>query len=398
MQDSDAILGRPPDTPSSTARVLVAEDEEAFGRLIKCALTAVGLKVTLVPDGPSAAEAIMSTAFDVVLTDINMPGSSGMDLLRLIRAHDLDVPVLLMTGNPNLDHAMEAIQLGALQYLRKPFPLETAIQAVERAARLHRLALVKRQALQLAGRAREEASDVLSLGLALDRALTSMCVTYQPIVRFTGRKVMAYEALMRTNEPALPHPSAVLDAASRLGRLDEVGRHVRTLVAQGFARAPDNGLLFVNLHPDDLLDPDLSADSAPLSGFARRVVLEITERAAIAGVSDLRNRVEVLRYMGYRIAIDDLGAGYAGLTSFTALEPEFVKVDMSLVRGISESLIRQKLVGSVVTLCGEMQKCVIAEGIETPAERDCLAELGCDWMQGYLFARPDASFPSPDWG
>lgn len=378
--------------------MLVAEDDEALGRAIERALTAVGFEVTLTPDGPSAARAIMTSSFEVVLSDINMPGSSGIDLLRMIRAYDLDVPVVLMTGSPELEPALDAIKLGALQYLCKPFPLETVIQVVERAAKLHRLAIVKRQALHVGGRAHQEAGDGAGLGLALDRALAAMWMAYQPIVRFTGRRVMAYEALMRTREPALPHPAAVLDAATRLGRLDEVGRHIRALVAESIASAPDNCLVFVNLHPDDLLDPDLTTDTAPLSGFSSRVVLEITERAAIANIRDVRDRIEVLRDMGYRIAIDDLGAGYAGLTSFAALEPEFVKLDMSLVRGINESPIRQKLVSSVVELCNDMEKCAIAEGVETRAERDHLAELGCDCMQGYLFARPDASFPVPSWG
>ncbi len=102
-----------------------------------------------------------------------------------------------------------------------------------------------------------------------------------------------------------------------------------------------------------------------------------------------------LRALGYRIAIDDLGAGYAGLTSFAQLEPEVVKVDMSLVRGIDSSAVKQKLVRSIIALCTELGIQLVAEGIETAAERDMLINLGADLCQGYLFAKPGRGFPIP---
>jgi EAL domain-containing protein (putative c-di-GMP-specific phosphodiesterase class I) len=124
------------------------------------------------------------------------------------------------------------------------------------------------------------------------------------------------------------------------------------------------------------------------------VVLEITERAALDQVKDLMARMEQLRKMGYRIAVDDLGAGYAGLTSFAQLEPEVVKVDMSLVRGVDASPTKQKLLGSIIGLCHDLDIQIIAEGIETEAERDTVVRLGGDLCQGYLFARPGRPFPT----
>ena len=88
----------------------------------------------------------------------------------------------------------------------------------------------------------------------------------------------------------------------------------------------DNGLLFLNLHPADLKDPSLFSLAAPLAKMADRVVLEITERSSLEKMSDLRERIADLRRMGFRIAVDDLGAGYSGLTTFAQLEPEVVKL------------------------------------------------------------------------
>jgi len=101
--------------------------------------------------------------------------------------------------------------------------------------------------------------------------------------------------------------------------------------------------------------------------------------------------------MGFRIAVDDLGAGYAGLTSFTQLEPEIAKLDMSLVRGIDADPRRQSIVLSMKRLCDELDIAVVAEGVETVGERDALAELGCHLLQGYLFAKPAEGFMMPQW-
>jgi EAL domain-containing protein (putative c-di-GMP-specific phosphodiesterase class I) len=198
---------------------------------------------------------------------------------------------------------------------------------------------------------------------------------------------------MRTKEPALPHPGAVLDAAEKLGRMAEVGRRVRALSAKAFEHAPSGAVLFVNLHTRDLLDPELYETTSALGRMAARVVLEVTERAAIDVVKDIVARVAVLRYQGFRIAIDDLGAGYAGLTSFAALEPEIVKLDMTLVRNAHESPVRRRLVESMTSLCKEMNIKVVAEGIETVEERACMQAAGCDLLQGYLYAKPGPPFP-----
>lgn len=92
--------------------------------------------------------------------------------------------------------------------------------------------------------------------------------------------------------------------------------------------------------------------------------------------------------------MDDLGAGYAGLSSFAALEPEVIKADMTLVRGIEDSPIKQKLMGSIATLARDLGVQLVAEGIETPGELACVTALGAHAVQGYLFARSARGFPA----
>jgi EAL domain-containing protein (putative c-di-GMP-specific phosphodiesterase class I) len=154
--------------------------------------------------------------------------------------------------------------------------------------------------------------------------------------------------------------------------------------------------VFVNLHSQDLLDDHLYAVESPLSKVADRIVLEVTERASLASVTEIEARIAQLRGLGFRIALDDLGAGYSGLASFATLQPEVVKYDMSLVRGVEASPTRRKVISSMTALFAEMEMKAVAEGVETTAERDTLIEVGVDLFQGYLFGRPARGFSKPD--
>ncbi|MGH7330095.1 MAG: EAL domain-containing protein, partial [Polyangiaceae bacterium] len=302
-------------------------------------------------------------------------------------------PVILMTGEPGLESAVHAVEYGAFRYLAKPVERQKLWETVSRAARLHGMAKLKRQALELPGSDGQRLGERAALEIRFSWGVELMWMAFQPIVRWGEQGLFGYEALLRSNEPSLPHPGAVLEAAERLEKLHDLGRKVRESAAESFARAPAGASLFVNLHTEDLLDPTLYEAESPLSRIADRVVLEVTERATIDRVNDINARMSILRYLGYRIAVDDLGAGYAGLTSFAALEPEIVKLDMSLVRGIHKSTVRQRIVGSMVSLCKELKILVVAEGVETMDERDSILSLGCDILQGYFFARPGPPFP-----
>ncbi|HEY6463935.1 MAG TPA: EAL domain-containing protein, partial [Polyangiaceae bacterium] len=367
--------------------MLVVDDDDALARAVKRILEGAGYVVTTAQDGASAIETVQRAPFDVIVSDINMPGMSGVDLLRVVRAYDLDVPVILMSGAPTVETAMEAVSLGALCYLPKPTSRDVLLGAVERASRLHRMARMKREALKLGGADDAQAGDRAGLEARFERALDTLWMAFQPIVEPALGRVFGYEALMRASEPSLPHPGAILDAAERLGRLPDLGQRVRALSAAAFERAPRDTLLFVNLHTRDLLDPTLYEAASPLTKLADRVVLELTERAAVDDVKDIQSRVSVLRFHGYRLAIDDLGAGYAGLSSFAAFEPEIVKLDMSLVRDVHRSDIRRRLIESMATLCKELGMLVVAEGVEVGEERDCVRTCGCSLQQGYLYAK-----------
>jgi len=377
------------------AEVLIVDDEPITARGYARALTGAGYSVTIAGAGREGATLARGKRYDAIVSDIAMPDMDGLALLRDIRQTDLDVPMIFMTGSPALETALEAIEYGAFRYLLKPVPLDKMLEVVHRAVAMHKLALVRREAAMMTELEGKQIGDRAGLEARFTSAVEKLWVAAQPIVSWSGRSVFAYETLLRTDEPTLRSPLDFFDAAERLGKAAELGRIIRRHVAGILGGVRPAGHIFVNLHPADLEDPELYADEGALTPFAGQVVLEITERAALDGIHELSSRVTRLRSLGYRIAIDDLGAGYAGLTSFAQLEPEVVKVDMSLVRGIDNSPVKQKLVRSIIALCTELGIQLVAEGIETPAERDALIALGGDLCQGYLFARPGRGFPNP---
>ncbi len=376
---------------------MLVDDEPEALRGFERMLRGAGYQVETFSSARAAVERVSAGGVHVVVSDISMPEMSGLELLRTIRNHDADLPVVLVTGLPAIESATDAVEYGAFKYIVKPVQPEDLRNAVERARKLYRLARMKREALRLLG-ANAVSADRAGLQASFDSALDSLWMAFQPIVRARDGSVYGYEALLRTEEPTLIRPDLVVDAAERLDALPRLGRKVRLLAASAMQHAAPDVALFINLHPLDLADESLFDALSPLTQMAKRVVLEVTERAAIEEVDGVERRVVRLREQGFRIAVDDLGAGYAGLSSFALLEPEIVKLDVSLLRDVDQSPVKQKLVASMTALCKDMGFLVVAEGIETPAERDCVAALGCDLLQGFLFARPGRPFPTASWG
>jgi EAL domain-containing protein (putative c-di-GMP-specific phosphodiesterase class I) len=390
LSPDQARFGAPPRETSarSNGRVLIVEDDRALLEAYTDILLEHGFEVATAADGASALRELGARSFDVVLTDVLMPGATGVDILRAVRERDLDLPVVLVTGNPSVESAVSALELGALHYLVKPVTTGELLRCVDNAARLRTLATVKREALRHLGRPDVLMGDRAGLEAVFGRALASLHMAYQPIVRTRDGSVFAWEALLRTHEPAVAGPLAFIEMAERLGRVPELGRLIRASVAVT-AKRTAGVMFFVNLHAEDLEDEELYDPASRLSALAPEIVLEITERRPLEGIPDVRDRVRRLRGLGFRLAIDDLGSGYSGLTAFASLAPDFVKLDRGLVTGLDREPIKQALVGSIVSASRDLGITAVAEGIETAAERDSAAAAGCDLMQGYLFRRPD---------
>jgi EAL domain-containing protein (putative c-di-GMP-specific phosphodiesterase class I) len=376
---------------ADAGRVLVVDDDPDILIFVREVLTHSGFEVHTAGSGGHAVERVAQGAFDAVVSDIRMPGMDGLELLRTVRRHRPDLPVILMTATPDVGTAMEACEFGALRYLLKPLSPPAVAAAVKEGVRLHRMALLSRAALANVKAAQQEADR--SLGHSFERALASAYMAFQPIMYASSRRVFGYEALVRNDDPTLAEPGRLFGAAVQLDRLSVLSRTIRARIAGNWPWQDAPSTLFVNVHPLDLGDPALYAPDQPLSTHASSVVLELTERAPLEATPELRAQIKDLRSMGYRLAVDDLGAGYAGLNSFVILEPDVVKLDQTLVRGLDAEPVRRSLIRSMIGLCEELRITVVAEGVETQAELDVLVDLGCDLVQGYLLGRP-APVPS----
>ena len=223
----------------------------------------------------------------------------------------------------------------------------------------------------------------------------SLYVEYHPIFAADTGRIFGYEALARGAARTLRSPEVMFDVAADADLVWELSRLCRARAVEGAAeRLAEGQLLFLNADPHDFADPTFGESD---SIDPHRVVIEITERTAITDYPAFRERLNVLRDRGFRFAVDDAGSGYAGLGSIANLEPDFIKLDISLINSIDTNFIKQNLVETMVGFAREQGAMVIAEGIESAGELDTVKRLGVPLVQGF-FLQPPAGRRSGDQG
>jgi EAL domain-containing protein (putative c-di-GMP-specific phosphodiesterase class I)/GGDEF domain-containing protein len=238
---------------------------------------------------------------------------------------------------------------------------------------------------------RERARRVADLRQSLrERAVY---VDYHPIVVAETMEVFGYEALARGMMRTLRSPEVMFDVAAEADLVWELSRLCRARALEGLeARLTGSQLLFINVDPHDFADPTFDATGV---ADATRVVIEITERTAIKDYPKFRERLQAFRDIGFRFAVDDAGSGYAGLGSIANLEPDFIKLDISLINAIDTNFIKQNLVETMVRFADDHGAMVIAEGVERAEEFKTVQELGVHLVQGFYLHRPAGAPPAP---
>jgi EAL domain-containing protein (putative c-di-GMP-specific phosphodiesterase class I) len=223
--------------------------------------------------------------------------------------------------------------------------------------------------------------------------LFDIAMAFQPIVDVQTGRPFAYEALVRGGNgegagtvlaQVTPENRYAFDQKCRVAAIEGA-------VAAGILDT--DARLSINFLPNAVYSPvaciQLTLKTARETGFPTdRLIFEFTENEEMADTDHVKTIVETYRKMGFCTAIDDFGAGHAGLGLLAKFQTDFIKLDMDLIRGIDTSMPRRMIVESVVRLCGELGIQVIAEGIETAAEYDALRAIGVRYIQGYLLARP----------
>jgi EAL domain-containing protein (putative c-di-GMP-specific phosphodiesterase class I) len=225
-----------------------------------------------------------------------------------------------------------------------------------------------------------------------------LTVAFQPIWDLTTGTVLAFEALTR---PAADYgfagPQEMFDIAEQIGRAPELDAIcVRAILARA-ADLPADALLFLNLTPQtlvhDLLTGATLLEAVVSAGLTpSRVVLEITERS-IVQIEEVVQKVKFLRLMGFRVALDDAGAGNAGLEMLSQLSVDFVKIDRAVVSHALTERAAYSVLTGIVTIARESQMLVVAEGIEKPEMLEMVKQLKVQCAQGYLLGRPSEMIP-----
>lgn len=225
-------------------------------------------------------------------------------------------------------------------------------------------------------------------------------MAFQPIVDIVDRRVFAYEALVRGVDGS--GAASILDrvTAQNRYRFDQACRTKAVELASGLGV---DCLLSINFLPNAIYEP-ATCIRATLAAAARfdfptsQLMFEISETEDMADKAHLTSIVRDYRERGFTTAIDDFGSGYANLGLLVEFRPDFLKLDMTLLRGIDDDPVRQAIVRNTIRLCGDLGIGVIAEGVETDAEYRWFKDEGVRYVQGYLLARPEVeALPAIAW-
>lgn len=213
-------------------------------------------------------------------------------------------------------------------------------------------------------------------------------VALQPIVSLTTSELRGAEALARFPGSSLEVEEAFALAA-RCGLGPDLELLALRLALPLLRSLPRGAYLSVNMSPDGIADPRF-AEVMEQAGDLREVVLEVTEHAPVEQYARLLKLLAPLRAAGMRLAVDDVGAGYASFRHVLHLRPDIVKIDRSLVSGIADDPARRAIAGNVILLGLDLRAAVVAEGVDNPRDLDVLESIGADMAQGYLYARPSS--------
>jgi PAS domain S-box-containing protein len=211
-------------------------------------------------------------------------------------------------------------------------------------------------------------------------------MVFQPIVDLAASHATGFEALARFDIEPLRTPDKWFDEAGEAGLRSQLELHAIRGAAARADQLPPESFLSLNLSPETLLNEDFTDAVGDLNG--ERVVVEVTENAAVDDYEPLRKSIARLRRHGVRLAIDDAGAGYSSLKHIVRLVPDFIKLDIFLIRDIDSEPLKRAVVAAMSAVASEVGAELIAEGVETAAELKVLNDLHVEKAQGFYVGRP----------
>jgi DNA-binding NarL/FixJ family response regulator len=391
----------PPKTPGTVlaepTRVLLVDDNrDLLGELIAVIEAEPGFDV--VGSTTVASEALSLAVLyqpHVAVIDWRMPGG-GIDVVSELRDRCPATRVVGISAQRHPKIVMAMLKAGASGFVAKPVRPDDLIVSLRSAAN-GQMSLspdltgpvIEQLIVDLQDR--ERASDERTL--MRERVQAAMhgpvSMAYQPIVALADNAPIAVEALARFSTEPRQMANVWFREAARCGLIVELDMVTMTKALESLEWLPRDVALHINLAPETLFagrGMELLELDEP-----ERVVVEITEHSDIADYAQLTRALAPLRDRGVKLAVDDVGAGFSSLRHVLVLEPDMIKLDVSLCRGIDSNSVRRALARALTAFGQEIDRMVVAEGVETESELEALLELGITHAQGYLLGRPDRS-------
>lgn len=368
--------------------VLVIEDELPLVEMLSLILETRGYKVELASNGHDALEKIRGP-IDLIILDLLLPDMEGVEVCHYLKQSELtrNIPIIILSSNHcRVDQKVQCFQLGADDFITKPFDNE------ELFARMY--SLLRRRSLLPEMEAKEKFELLRDLRIVVDQERVEPY--FQPVYTINPTfKLLGIEVLSRPNIiGVLKDPEMLFHAALHLGFYYELEtlvwrKALRILGSLGYKED-----VFLNCSPylvedNNFLQVHKIFDESLIS--PKNIFLELTERSTISQYKLFYERLTEYRRHGFKVAIDDVGSGYASLESIIETRPEVVKIDRHIVHGITSDPYKHSVVKFIVSFCHEHDIICVAEGVETKEELYLLKELGVDACQGYYLCKPTSS-------
>lgn len=364
--------------------ILIIDDERDFVDTIHFHLINSGFNVAAAYNGTEGIDKALENP-DVILLDLNMPDMSGHEVCRNLKNSDRTrhIPIIMLTAQNQTLDKVQALNMGASDYICKTTEMEE-IQA--------RIKAVLRS--NLSPEDRIDQSELLRDKIFLIREIIDnrhIRTVYQPIVELAGHRPMGFEALTRgPKDSELESPIKLFHAAAQLNMFAELDHAARISAIANASFLNETHLLFINTDPSIMDRPEFKDFSYLENGNIdpSQICLELTERTSVKDFAKFRFALDALKSSGFKIAIDDAGEGYASIRTIAEIKPNFIKLDMSIVRDIDQDTTKQNIAEFLVDMSKKLGTRLIAEGIETENEMRILTDIGADYGQGYFFSKP----------
>jgi len=394
--------------------ILVVEDEVIIRELIAETLSLENYEILEAGNGRQALALLenLSQLPDLIICDVMMPEMDGHGLIEALQTNPktATIPFIFLTALGTTQDFRKGMNSGADDYLVKPFKQEELLAAIT--SRLEKKAKLSAfyqadQPPSSGNRRREErrktptlTSEEILLSQDLETALAEnqLYLNYQPQVAIASHYLAGCEALVRWRHPeqGIISPGIFIPLAEKVGLIDRLGEWVIQSVLQQCHQWQCLGLptlrVGINIsaqqfHGEGLLNT-LKSGVEKYNLPSGQLEVELTETLLVKNVEESIQQLQSLRDQGFKVAIDDFGTGYSSLSYLQRFPFDVLKIDQSFVRDIDQNAKNETITASIINLAHQLDLEVIAEGVETWAEYNMIANLGCDELQGYLFSRP----------